>query len=129
MDETVKKYEVEPDVYWQYAFLYDEGVIEQLAEKRGWEVIGTWGKDCYNLGSPPYVMIFFRDRENLFDVIEYSEGEVTMYACPSEAIREQITNELALFHWKSNPRSAPLGMDQYHSVAALPEALKGPCVP
>jgi hypothetical protein len=73
------------------------------------------------------VIVFFRDRENFFDVIEYSEGAVTMYACPSEEIREQITNELAFFHWKNKKRNAPPGMDTYNSVAELPEALKGPC--
>jgi hypothetical protein len=96
------------------------------AEKQQWETIALWGKHGWNLGNWPYVIVFFRDRENFFDVIEYCEGDVTMYACPTEEIREQITNEYALFHWKHNQSCPPEGIEIYESVDQLPDEYKGP---
>jgi hypothetical protein len=50
MDETLKQYEVEPDGFWFGTYFYGDGVdVAELAEKRGWEVIGNWGRDCYDL--------------------------------------------------------------------------------
>lgn len=125
--EQYKQYQVPPDPFWDRAlFLGDGYEVMGEAEEQDWEAIGLWGQHGWNLGSWPLVIIFFRDREGFFDVLTYVEGDVTMYACPTEEIREAITNELALFYWHHNSYSAPEGIDQYKTVDELPALYKGP---
>jgi hypothetical protein len=127
LKDELAQYKVDPDSLWQATFFIGDGYeVMAYMEKRKWEAVDGWGKAGWNLGSWPLVIIFFRDRENFFDVVEYVEGDATMYACPTEEIREQITNELALFHWQHNPHNPPPGMEIYTSVDTLPDELKGP---
>jgi hypothetical protein len=125
--DTYEQYKTDPDPFWDEAPFYGSGYeVMEHAENRQWEAIGNWGKDGWDLGSWPFVIVFFRDRAGFFDVLTYVEGDVTMYACPTEKIREAITNEIALFHWQHNEYSCPPGMDIYKTVDDLPEKLKGP---
>jgi len=124
MKAELEQYKVEPDPLWNMAPFYDGYEMMEIAEKRRWRAIAGWGTQGWDLGSWPYVVIYFRDREGLFDVLEYSEGDVTMYACPSKEIREQITNELAFFHWKHTGNGPDVSASE--SVEQLPQALRGP---
>jgi hypothetical protein len=102
----------------------------ELAEKHGWHAIDAWGRDGYNLGSWPLVIIFFRDltkgNEVSYQVVEYVEGDVAMWNCPTKEIRQQVTDELALFHWKFSNKE---WVWDYTSVDELPDELKGPYRP
>ncbi len=125
MRAELKQYRVEPEPMWQRLLVrggdgYD---AMEFAEQRGWLALAAWGKDGYDLGSWPLVIVFFRNREELFDVIEYVEGDVTQYACPTQNIRDAITDELAFFHWKYQGES---WVDDYDSVEQLPAELRGP---
>jgi hypothetical protein len=124
MNETLKQYEQTPDVYWANASLYGDGydVMEAVAA-RGWKPMPSWGKDGYDLGSWPYVIIYTAKQEWNFCVVEYVEGDITMYACPTKEIREQVINELAFFHWK---HSAEEWVSGYEAIDQLPEELRGP---
>jgi hypothetical protein len=124
--EEQAQYKTEPDAFWGAAFMYDGYSMMAIAEARNWETIGGWGKAGWNLGYWPYVIIFFRDREGFFDVLEYCEGDVTMWACPTAEIREEITNGLALYHWKHNEYSAPDAIKEYETLEQLPDEYKGP---
>ncbi len=77
----------------------------------------------YNLGSWPLVMVFFRERKGRFEVVEYVEGDASMWSCPTEEIRQQVTDELAFFHWKHQGEEY---VEDYDSVDQLPDDLKGP---
>lgn len=125
MKEELKQYQVEPDKFWKaLPMLGGDGYDDMdSAGKFGFRAIDGWGKDGYTLGSWPLIIIFFREREGKFDVVEYVEGDVNMWSCPTEAIREEITNELAFFHWKFKGRE---WVKNYDSVEQLPEELKGP---
>ncbi len=59
----------------------------------------------------------------MYQVIEYVEGDVTMWSCPTELIREAITTELAFFHWKHQSKE---WVELYDSVDQLPDDLKCP---
>lgn len=94
-----------------------------IAGKYGWRAIGDWGKPGYNLGSWPLVIIYFREREGRFEVAEYVEGDVAVWSCPTEELRQAVTDELAFFHWKHRGVEWVQG---YESVDQLPEDLRGP---
>ena len=128
MNEELKQYQVNPEPFWQSLPIrgVDGYSAIALAEKREWHALAAWGKDGWVLGSWPYVIIFFRNREGYFDVVEYVEGDVTMWACPTEEIREAITNELAFFHWKHQEEE---WVRDFTSADELPDEYKGPYRP
>ncbi len=125
MKPELDQYQVRPEQFWSALPLFGGDGYDDMdfAQKKDWRAIGDWGKPGYNLGTWPYVIIFFRDREERFDVIEYVEGDVTMWSCPTQEIREAVTNELAFFHWKH--KSEPW-VELYASVDELPDDLRGP---
>ncbi len=125
MKEELEQYQVKPDRFWAaLPLLGGDGYDDmEFAGKLGFRAIDGWGKDGYTLGSWPLIIIFFREREGKFEVVEYVEGDVNMWSCPTEEIREEITNELAFFHWKFKGCE---WVKDYDSVEQLPEELKGP---
>jgi hypothetical protein len=124
MKEELKQYEVKATGFWESTWMFGDGYdVMEIAESKGWRAIAGWGRDGWDLGSWPYVIVFFRDREGFFDVIVYVEGDVTMYACPTKEIRQAITNETAFFYWKKRDEE---WVRAYKSVDELPEELRGP---
>lgn len=125
MKPELKQYRVEPGSFWQALQMMGVDGYDTigLAEKRKWYVIPSWGRDGYNLGRWPLVIVFVRNTKESFDVIEYVEGDVCMYACPTSEIRQSIIDELAFFHWKHQGES---WVKEYESVEQLPEELCGP---
>lgn len=124
MNETFKQYQVEPDASWQDTWRYGGGydVIEAL-EMKGWQPISGWARDGYDLGNWPLVIVFHKNRPDAYSVVEYVEGDVTMYTCPTKELREQITDEIAFWHWHFNSEDWTKG---YESVEELPQELRGP---
>lgn len=110
--------------FWQSTWVYGDGyaVIEK-AEACGWHVIASWGKAGYDLGSWPLVMVFHRALPDTYELVEYCEGDVTMYQCPTREVRTAIIDEIAFYHWKHN--SEPW-IEGYETVDQLPDELRGP---
>jgi len=126
MKPELKQYQVEPDPFWQRAWMHGGGydVMEKATSVR-WEPIAGWGQDGWMLGSWPYVIIYFRTEDGTFDLMYYVEGDVTMYSCPTREIREAICDVLALFHWKHSG-GGPENIDEYEDVSQLPLQYRGP---
>ena len=126
MKTELKQYEVEPEPLWQSTWRYGDGYsLMGAAETRQWHAIGCWGRDGYDLGSWPLVIVFFRDHddEGKYDLVYYVEGDTWMYTCPTKEIRNAVCDELAFFHWKNNSEK---WVEGYESVEQLPAELRGP---
>lgn len=125
MKEELEQYRVEPDAFWQATWLYGDGYdVMAQAERplQGWRVVSSWGRDGYDLGSWPYVMVFFRERRG-FEIAYYVERDVVCYVAPTKARREAIVDEIAFFHWKHQNEVWVKG---YESVEHVPDELRGP---
>jgi hypothetical protein len=124
MKDELNQYEKEPEPFWQDTWRYGDGYdVMEAAEAQGWRAISSWGKDGYALGSWPYAIIFFRRKDEEYQLIYYVEGDVTMYACPTKELRQAITDELAFFHSCHQEADWVQG---YTSVEQLPPELRGP---
>src|SRR5579871_2938617 len=125
--EELAKYQVPENKipsFWLNTWASGDGydVIER-AVKRGYEPIAGWGsEEGYDLGEWPYVIVFIRDRieENAYDLIVYTEGDVTMYTTPTEELRNKIIDGVAFFYWKHGGEE---WVDQYETVDDLPASL------
>ncbi len=128
MKTELEQYRVEPDTFWQALPVMGVSGYDaiEFAEWRKWKVVPSWGRDGYDLGSWPLVIVFFRNREERFDIAYYVEGDVVMYACPTQDIRNQIVDAIAFFHWNWEGANWVQGIE---SVDELPEELKGPYRP
>ena len=127
--KEMKQYEVsEPEAFWLGALLSgDDYAVINRAEKKGWEAIGHWGRDNWTVGAWPYSILFHRDQEHCYELVEWSEGNVTMYRCPSREIRDVITDVLALHYWKHWKNGPWPEVAAYESIDQLPAGMRGPC--
>lgn len=119
-------YQVEPDPFWGSAILIGDGYdVMEKAEEQGWHVISSWGKDGWDLGSWPLVIVFVRKKEGKYEVVEYIEGDITQWSCPSKLLRQQIIDSLAFFHWKHTEKP---WVKDYESIDQVPldSELRGP---
>lgn len=125
MNEAEKKqYEVEPRGFWAGTFMFGDGYdVMDYAERRGWETIEGWGQAGYDLGNHPYVIVFFRDRNNKSDLVLYVENDVMQYSCPTKELRNEICDSIAFFYWKHRGEE---WVHDYESVEQLPDELRGP---
>src|SRR5437763_17067433 len=108
MKPELEQYRMEPAPFWNSCLMmgmtgYD--VMEFAQRIRKWYPVASWGRDGYDLGSWPLVIVFVRNTPDSYEVIEYVEGDVCMYACPTSEIRQSIIDELAFFHWKHQGES------------------------
>lgn len=123
--EEMQKYEVKADSFWAMAFWgYDGYDMMEIAAKKGWYAIAGWGKQGWDLGSWPLVIVFkkrIKDVENCYLVAVYVEGDVTQYATPDIETRNALIDETAFFYWKHADREWVKG---YDSVESFPD--RGP---
>jgi hypothetical protein len=127
MNKELEQYQVQPEPMWDRLCLFGgDGydVIEQ-ASRRRWEAIPAWGERGWDLGSWPLVIIFHKDNPGMgrYFVVEYVEGDLTCWDCPTPEIREQITDSIAFYHWEFQEEEwvAP-----YENETQAPAALRGP---
>jgi hypothetical protein len=85
-----------------------------------WKPIPTWGRDGWNLGEWPLVVVYHRgELELAVDV----EGDIDIYECATREERDRKTDEIAFFYWKTNEEEWVAGID---SDEQMPPHLCGP---
>lgn len=120
-----QRHTVEPEPFWTVAHGSGADGYDTMdaAAKRGWTAVAAWGEDGWDLGTWPYVILFTRSRGGRWEVAHYTEGDVTAYAFPDQAIRDTVLDSTAFWYWKS--REEPW-VAQYERVEQLPPRLRGP---
>jgi hypothetical protein len=127
--EEMQRYEVAPSAIWNTLLMMGAGGYDVMERIKGWSAIPAWGKNGWDLGSWPLVIIFWGNRPAkdgnppTFDIAYYVEGDVTTYKCPTAEIRNQITDTLAFFHWKAQEER---WVKDYQTEGDLPPELRGP---
>jgi len=127
--EQANAYIVEPDALWEQAYVFGDGYdVMEAAEEQGWKALSSWGKDGWDLGSWPLVIVFVRNVAGKFAIVEYVEGDVTQWSCPSKLMQQQIIDGLAFFHWKHSDQA---WVKDYESIDEVPldAELRGPYRP
>lgn len=74
---------------------YDDMAIN---EKRGWRTLADWGKDGWNLGDWPFVVISVREVDGKFQLLSVCEGDHTYYSFDTLADREAAIDYLFLWY-------------------------------
>ena len=77
------------------------GAIE-AARAKGWRPIPSWGRDGWDLGAWPLVIVLFRERFSgrVFEVAEYVEGDVTVRQFATPEARIRYVDGVAMWWWK-----------------------------
>lgn len=116
---------VGPEHFWLACQLRgDDGYDRiEVARPRGWRAIPAWGRDGWDLGCWPLVVIFHRDIADGFELVENVEGDVTAYRFPTRAMRDAATDELAFFHWRHEDEPWVSGIERLQDA---PAELRGP---
>lgn len=109
----------------------DDGYGDMEAEgKRGWHAVSGWGRDGWDLGNWPYVIIYRRKlAEGKFGVMQIVEGDRTVYHFGSEADRDAAVDYLFLWY-AAGEDWAPLGYEDRGRLdageLAVDEKFRGP---
>jgi hypothetical protein len=124
-DLLTSRYRVAPAAFWSAALLLGDGGYDVMepARRQVWEAIPSWGRDGWDLGSWPLVIVFHRDTSACFELAEYVEGDVTVYRYPSRELRDAATDRLAFFHWEHEGEEWVGGIE---SADDMPSRLRGP---
>ncbi len=118
-------FRTEPEPFWSICQMRgDDGYDRiEVARRHGWEAIPGWGRDGWDLGSWPLVVIFHRERDGRYELAENVEGDVAAYSFPSREERDRTTDELAFYHWKHECEEWVVGIE---TADDMPDHLRGP---
>jgi hypothetical protein len=123
------RYEYPTPTVWS-----DDGYefMDKAHKHAGWRIVGSWGRDGWDLGSWPLVIVQHRElgeHTDTFDVLYYVEGDITIERYPTREERDARTDELAVFHWLCEGERwvKDLGIDQNNiDLTKVPAYLRGP---
>jgi hypothetical protein len=95
-------YRVRRELFWDRARMQgDDGydVMERAGVHR-WRAIPSWGRDGWDLGAWPLVVILHRTTGGVSEIAYYVEGDVEVYRYPTRELRDAATDCLAFWHWR-----------------------------
>jgi hypothetical protein len=120
------EFEIHPDPFWAAAKLAGGDGYDRMdtAMAHGWFPIPCWGKDGWDLGDWPYVIVYARDTQDRFEVAQDCEGDVTCWTFNTAQERVRFLDRLAVYWWRSS------GAAWFHAISPdeLPRIL-GPFRP
>lgn len=117
-------YRVDPETFWTVAQMRGDDGYDRIALARlhGWHAIPSWGRDGWDLGSWPLVVVFHRRTDAGYELAYNVEGDISVYRYPTRGLLDAATDCLAFWHWKHDGESWVAGVD---SVDVAPEHLRG----
>ena len=121
-DLLTAQYRARPEPFWAGLQARGDDGYERIevARRWKWEAIPSWGRDGWDLGDWPLVVIFHRDSADGFELAENCEGDVTAYRYPTRALRDAATDAMAFVHWQHRGEPWVAGVaDAAHAPAHL----------
>jgi hypothetical protein len=103
------------------------------AARFGWTALVVWGQDGWEFGSWPYVIYFVRHHSagmsldddipflpaRPFELCQYVEGDLTVWAFSSAAERQATIDQLAVRQWVSDHEAWAKGANPENPPARL----------
>lgn len=99
--DELKTYRVAPEVFWEVLQVRGDDGYDRMgpARQRGWDAIPSWGRDGWDLGSWPLVVVYHRQSPNGWEMAVNVEGDVTCYRFPTRELLDEATDLEAFFYW------------------------------
>jgi len=87
----------------------DEGYGWMERLPRGWKPVAAWGRDGWDLGSWPYVIVVeYRDPEQgVYAVGTYVENDITVQRFETAEEQSDAIDTIAEFYWRADPTRGP----------------------
>ncbi len=67
----------------------------------GWRPVAAWGREGWDLGAWPLVIVAHHDGDQLYSVGTYTEGDLDVQAFPTRAERDATTDHIAATWWRT----------------------------
>lgn len=105
----------------------------EAEEGRGWRALGIWGRDGWDLGQWPYVVIYVKTTGTNFDLMQIVEGDRSVYRFDKAEDREAAIDYLFLWYAAGNGQHwAPITPEQRELLdtgypLAINDKWRGPC--
>ncbi|GAB3873838.1 hypothetical protein ACFQ1S_03730 [Kibdelosporangium lantanae] len=98
-----------PSVPVPYADSYDGHEWRDKAEQFGWDVPGLWGRDGWDLGSWPLVVMALYDSEktDTWALMTYVEGDMVVKVFTTREARDLAVTEVAVGWWRFGTADGP----------------------
>ena len=81
------------------------------AEPAGWRAVSGWGKNGWDLGDWPYVVMYHRKESGAFWFLQYTEGDLIAYRFGTLADLHAHTDGAARFYWDHDRDRGPADLD------------------
>jgi hypothetical protein len=118
----IQQFRVPAKGFWQAGCMGDGYDRMEMARPHKWQAIPSWGRDGWDLGDWPLVVVYHRDRGDGFDLATNVEGDVSTYTFPTRELRDEATDGIAFFYRKWHNES---WVEGYTTVEDLPAQLRG----
>jgi hypothetical protein len=120
--KEMQRYRVAPEGVWAVAQMSGGDGYDRMdiAEKAKWWAVASWGRDGWDLGQWPYVIVYHRDGET-FELATNVEGDADCYSFPTRELRDEATDHLAFWYWQHYGKEWAKG----HSIDDIPAHLRG----
>lgn len=118
------QYKIEPEAFWEPARIGDGYDTMDVAAARGWRTVSGWGRDGWDLGQWPYVVVYFRERDGAFETAECVEGDAYVRRFPTDELRNAYVDTVAFWYWRHAHDAS--WVEGFEDVDELPKRLRGP---
>lgn len=82
--------------------------LMEVAGRDGWRPISSWGKDGWDLGDWPYVVVYWRTpAPGEYQVATVVEGDVDAHTFATPEERVEHTDGIADFYWRAHASRSP----------------------
>jgi len=99
---NLSDYRVGPEAMWVELQLSGADPWERIeaAMAHGWHPLPAWGIDDHDLGSWPLVVVYVRNTDGSFELVESVEGDTTQWSLPTPSSRREAI-DLLDHRWQS----------------------------
>jgi hypothetical protein len=89
--------------YYPNLGLYGDGYdqMERLGQA-SWSPVSSWGRDGWDLGDWPYVIVYARVYKNAPQVLIVTEGDNDLWEFPDKQTQSSFIDEWAQWWWENH---------------------------
>lgn len=86
--------------FWEPARMGDGYDRMDAARLQGWASVPSWGRDGWDLGDWPYVVIYHRRQAGEYQLATNVEGDTDVWGYATREERDAATDYLAHYYWR-----------------------------
>ncbi|MCP2092680.1 hypothetical protein LV78_000620 [Actinosynnema pretiosum] len=86
----------------------------EMAQEFGWVVPGLWGREGWDLGAWPLIVVGLHDdpKVKVWAYVVYIEGDIFVHTFDDEDERDRAVTAEAVFWWRNGDADGPMDLPE-----------------